>query len=127
MNANDPIGDMLARLRNAHQALHSEVNIPRSKMKASIADILKDEGFITDYAVGEKDITISLKYAEGRPLIGGTKRISKPGRRVYVGVEGIPNVRNGLGICILSTSRGVLSGSVAAERKVGGELLCEIW
>jgi small subunit ribosomal protein S8 len=127
MVINDPIADMLARLRNAHQALHSEVRIPRSKMKASIADILKEQGFVNDYSVGEKDITISLKYAEGRPLIGGTKRISKPGRRVYVGVDKIPSVRNGLGICILSTSRGVLSGSDAVERKVGGELLCEIW
>ena len=98
----DPIADMLTRIRNAHLALHKEVNVPRSKMKEALAAILKQEGY-------------------------GLKRVSTPGRRVYVGAHQIPKVQNGLGICILSTSSGVLDGMTAHEKKVGGELLCEIW
>ncbi|EPR42634.1 ribosomal protein S8 [Desulfovibrio sp. X2] len=123
----DPVADMLARLRNAHQGLHAHVNVPVSKMKADLARILKEEGFIADYEVGERDMVITLKYAGGKPVINGAKKISTPGRRVYVGVGDIPRVRNGLGICVLSTSRGILEGNRAATEKVGGELLCEIW
>ncbi len=123
----DPIADMLTRIRNAHGAIHKKVLIPYSKMKVSIAEILKNEGYINDFAVQDKDIKVTLKYAKGRPLISGLKRISTPGRRVYVGVEDIPQVQNGLGICILSTSQGVMEGGAAREKKVGGELLCEIW
>ncbi len=123
----DPIADMLTRIRNAHLALHKEVSVPRSKMKESIAAILKKEGYIEDVTVEEKAIKISLKYHKGKAVIAGLKRISKPGRRIYVGSGEIPKVQNGLGICILSTSRGVIDGNTAREDKVGGELLCEIW
>ncbi|MEF3697523.1 30S ribosomal protein S8 [Desulfolutivibrio sp.] len=127
MSVVDPIADMLARIRNAHQALHAAVVMPVSKMKASIATILKDEGYIADYAVEGLHLNITLKYSSGKPTIAGLKKISKPGRRVYVGAEGIPDVQNGLGISILSTSRGVMAAASAREQRVGGELLCEIW
>lgn len=123
----DPIADMLTRIRNAHLALHKEVSVPSSKMKQSIAAILKQEGYVDNVTVDDKAITISLKYHQGKPAIAGLKRISKPGRRVYVGSSHIPRVQNGLGICILSTSSGLLDGASAQEKKVGGELLCEIW
>jgi len=123
----DPIADMLTRIRNAHLALHKEVSVPRSKMKEAIAAILKQEGYVEDVAVEDRSITIQLKYHQGKPAILGLKRMSKPGRRVYVNFRGIPRVQNVLGICILSTSHGVLDGLSAQEAKVGGELLCEIW
>lgn len=123
----DPIADMLTRIRNAHLALHKEVSVPSSKMKESIASILKQEGYVEDVTVEDRNINIRLKYFKGKPAIAGLKRMSKPGRRVYVGAEEIPSVQNGLGICILSTSHGVLAGSAALQLKVGGELLCEIW
>ena len=123
----DPIADMLTRIRNAHLALHKEVSVPRSKMKEAIAAILKQEGYVEDVAVEDRSITIQLKYHQGKPAILGLKRMSKPGRRVYVNFRGIPRVQNGLGICILSTSHGDLDGLSAQEAKVGGELLCEIW
>ncbi len=123
----DPIADMLTRIRNAHMALHKEVCVPRSKMKEALASILKQEGYVDDVCVEERNITITLKYVRGRAAITGLKRISKPGRRVYVGAEDIPRVQNGLGICILSTSHGVLDGETARADKAGGELLCEVW
>ena len=123
----DPIADMLTRIRNAHLALHKEVSVPRSKMKEAIAAILKQEGYIDSITVDEKAITLALRYHKGQAAISGLKRVSKPGRRVYAGSSNIPRVQNGLGICILSTSSGVLDGVTAHERKVGGELLCEIW
>lgn len=123
----DPIADMLTRIRNAHMALHTEVNIPRSRMKEALAAILKQEGYIEDAEIDERNIAIRLKYLNGKPVITGLKRISTPGRRVYVNSRQIPRVQNGLGICILSTSRGVMDGKSAQESKVGGELLCEIW
>ena len=123
----DPIADMLTRIRNAHLALHKEVSVPRSKMKEPMASILKQEGYVEDVTVDDRNITIALKYVKGRPAITGLKRISKPGRRVYVGAHQIPRVQNGLGICILSTSRGVLDGMTAHADKTGGELLCEVW
>lgn len=123
----DPIADMLTRIRNAHLALHKEVNVPRSKMKESLAAILKQEGYVDDVAVEETGIRIALKYIKGKAAITGLRRVSKPGRRVFVRASEIPSVQNGLGICILSTSSGVLDGISAKEKKVGGELLCEIW
>ena len=123
----DPIADMLTRIRNAHLALHKEVSVPRSKMKEAMASILKQEGYVEDITVDDRNITIALKYVKGRPAINGLKRISKPGRRVYVSAYQIPRVQNGLGICILSTSRGVLDGMTASADKTGGELLCEVW
>ena len=123
----DPIADMLTRIRNAHMALHKEVRVPRSKMKESIAGILLQEGYVNSVDLDEAHILIGLKYHKGRPAVAGLKRVSSPGRRVYVGFQEIPRVQNGLGICILSTSRGILGGDSARESKVGGELLCEIW
>jgi small subunit ribosomal protein S8 len=123
----DPIADMLTRIRNAHLALHKEVSVPRSKMKEALAAILQQEGYVDNVTSGDKEIKIALKYHKGTPGLAGLKRISKPGRRVYVSALDIPRVQNGLGICILSTSAGVMEGSAAREKKVGGELLCEIW
>ena len=123
----DPIADMLTRIRNAHLALHKEVSVPCSKMKEALAGILKQEGYVEDFAVNDRTISIALKYVKGRPAIAGLKRISKPGRRVYVGTHEIPKVHNGLGICILSTSKGILDGITAQSQKTGGELLCEVW
>jgi small subunit ribosomal protein S8 len=123
----DPIADMLTRIRNAHMALHKEVSVPRSKMKEAIAAILQQEGYVSDIKVEDGTIIIGLKYRKGQPAIVGLRRLSKPGRRVYVGSADIPRVQNGLGICILSTSTGVMEGNNARDKKVGGELLCEIW
>ena len=123
----DPIAGMLTRIRNAHSALHRDVKIPKSRMKVDLGRILKDEGYVEDMSVDDATITITLKYDHGRPVISGLKRISTPGRRVYVGSTEIPKVQNGLGICILSTSKGVMDGTTASEKHVGGELLCEIW
>lgn len=123
----DPIADMLTRIRNAHSALHKDVNVPKSRMKVAMATILKNEGYVEDVAVDDAMITITLKYDHGRPVISGLKRISTPGRRVYVNSRQIPKVQNGLGICILSTSSGVMDGQTASEKNVGGELLCAIW
>ena len=127
MSVTDPISDMLTRIRNAHRALHADLSLPASKLKAAIAGILKEEGYIGDFAVDGQALTINLKYQSGKPIISGLKRVSKPGRRVYVPAEAIPKVQNGLGISILSTSRGILEGAKARELNVGGELLCEIW
>ena len=137
MSVNDPIADMLTRIRNAVLAGHAQVAMPNSKIKAEIARILKDEGFIETFEVvdGEqalqKVLRLKIKYVgerrERRPVISGLERVSKPGRRIYVGSEAIPKVQNGLGISILSTSRGILEGGKARELHVGGELLCEIW
>ena len=127
MSVVDPIADMLARIRNAHGAFHSTVEMPGSKMKTAIAEILKAEGYINDCASADGSLKLTLKYASGKAAISGLKKISTPGRRVYVGVEDIPKVQHGLGICILSTSRGLLVGGQAAADKIGGELLCEIW
>lgn len=123
----DPIADMLTRIRNAHGAYHKAVSIPGSKIKTAIAGILKDEGYINDFTAEDNEINVTLKYVDGKALISGMKKISTPGRRVFVGVEDIPSVLNGLGICILSTSKGVVDGVKAKELNVGGELLCEIW
>lgn len=123
----DPISDMLARIRNAHQRLYADVKIPTSKMHVAIAGILKDQGYINGYGVEDRELSIELKYASGKPLIAGLRKISTPGRRIYVSAADIPRVQNGIGICILSTSRGVLEGETARRENVGGELLCEVW
>ena len=123
----DPIADMLTRIRNAHGAYHKSVSIPGSKIKTAIAGILKDEGYIADFKTEESEILVDLKYVDGKSLISGMKKVSTPGRRVFVGVKDIPSVLNGLGVCILSTSKGVVDGVKAKDLNVGGELLCEIW
>lgn len=129
----DPIADMLTRIRNAALARHDRTEVPASKLKAAVADILKSEGYIADVRPSENDtgpkkLTIVLKYGRDRQsAIDGVRRISRPGCRVYVPHDEIPKVFSGLGISILSTSRGVLSDRDARRLKVGGELLCEVW
>ncbi len=127
----DPIADMLTRIRNANQFHHEVVKMPSSKMKSQIAKILKDEGFINDYSIrGEvkKVLTIKLKYAEdGTRVISGLKKISKPGLRVNVSCQDIPTVLKGLGIAIVSTSKGVMTGVQAKSLGVGGEVIAYVW
>jgi len=133
MTVSDPIADLLTRIRNAASAQHRYVDISWSKIKESIAKVLKDQGFIENYIV-KKDVNyrgtlrIFLKYSHGRlPVIQGLRRVSKPGLRKFIGHEEIPNFFGGLGLAILSTSQGVLPGMEASKRKIGGELLCLVW
>ena len=128
----DPIADMLTRIRNANQMRYKEVEVPASKMKLEIARILKEEGFIADFKVKKNDvqniIVLSLKYGEKKErVITGLKRISKPGLRVYAKAEEVPTVLNGLGIAIMSTSKGVMTGKDAKKQSLGGEVLAYIW
>lgn len=128
----DPIADMLTRIRNAALARHDRTEIPTSRIKVAVAEILKSEGFIADVreteGEGPKKLTIVLKYGRDRQsAIDGVRRVSRPGRRVYVRHDRIPRVFSGLGISILSTSRGLMSDRDARRLKVGGELLCEVW
>jgi small subunit ribosomal protein S8 len=128
----DPIADMLARLRNGALARHADVCVPASRVKAAIAHVLAESGFVGTVREEERDgravVVVELRYgADGRPLIDGSRRVSRPSRRVYVAKDEIPKVRNGLGIAVLSTSRGILSDRAAREAGVGGELLCEVW
>lgn len=132
MSVNDPIGDMLTRIRNACMARHTVVTMPSSKMKLAIADILKREGFIKDYALIEgkpcNTLSITLKYMpDRRPAITGLRRVSKPGLRIYTKRANIPRVRGGLGLSILSTPKGVLADYEAWRQRVGGEVLCYVW
>jgi small subunit ribosomal protein S8 len=124
----DPIADMLTRIRNAYSALLPNCDLPHSKIKENIADILKKEGYIQDYSVeGKRTIKMKLRYNGRKPVIDGLRRISTPGLRNYVGATEIPRVRNGLGISIISTSQGVMSGQDARKKNVGGEVLCHVW
>jgi len=128
----DPIGDMLARIRNAGIARHQETWCPHSKVKASIAKLLNEEGFLgeirDDVRDGHPVLVMQIRYDEaGNALIDGIRRVSKPSRRVYVGNEDIPKVRNGLGIGVISTSKGVMTDRAARDSSVGGEYLCEVW
>ena len=132
MPVTDPVADMLTRIRNAIQVRHESVLVPHSKMKVSIAKILKEEGYIRDYDMprghAHPTLRIHLTYREGRvPAITGLKRVSKPGLRSYVGKGEIPRVYGGLGVAILSTSQGVMAGRQAWRDGVGGELLCYVW
>jgi small subunit ribosomal protein S8 len=124
----DPIADMLTRIRNAQMVGHTEVAMPASRLKTSIAQVLKQEGYIEDFALREngamKELRIGLKYYAGRPVIERLERVSKPGLRVYRGRDDIPRVMNGLGVAILSTSRGVMTDRKARADGVGGEVLC---
>ena len=128
MSMSDPIADMLVRIRNAQMVGHTEVAMPASKLKASIAQVLKDEGYIEDFALraegARNELRIGLKYYAGRPVIERLERVSKPGLRVYRGRDDIPRVMNGLGVAILSTSRGVMTDRKARADGVGGEVLC---
>ncbi len=128
----DPIADMLARIRNAYRVHHKKVEVPASKIKLAIAKILKEEGYIEDYQFVQEGpqgkIEIILKYDENkRPVIAGMRRISKPGRRVYVKKEELPKVMGGYGIAIISTSQGILTDEEARKRGIGGEVICEVW
>jgi small subunit ribosomal protein S8 len=128
----DPISDMLARIRNGALARHDRVEMPHSNLKKHIAEVLKSEGFVDDVresdGEGKKTLTLVLRYGRGKDsAIDGVRRVSAPGRRVYVRYDRIPRVRSGMGISILSTSRGVMTDRQAREQKVGGELLCEVW
>ncbi len=132
MSVNDPLGDMFTRIRNAVGRKKSKVSTPASKLRARVLEVLKSEGYIRDFAQvefdnGKAEIEIELKYFEGAPVIREITRISKPGRRVYVSVNSIPQVANGLGISILSTPKGVMADHTARQENVGGELLCRVY
>ncbi|HAL85389.1 MAG: 30S ribosomal protein S8 [Rhodobiaceae bacterium] len=129
---NDPLGDMLTRIRNAQMRGKSSVNSPASKLRRWVLDVLKDEGYIRGYSEteivnGASELEIELKYYEGQPVIQEIQRVSKPGRRVYSSVKTMPVVRNGLGISIVSTPKGVMSDNAARENNVGGEILCRVF
>jgi small subunit ribosomal protein S8 len=132
MSMTDPVSDLLTRIRNATAVRHDRMDIPASKMKLEIAKILKQEGYIRTFKMIEEGpqgiIRIYLKYADdGEPVIHGLRRVSKPGLRVYRGVGDLPKVRNGLGVAVISTNRGVVTDEQARSLQVGGEVLCEIW
>lgn len=132
MSMTDPVADLLTRIRNANTAKHEWVDIPSSKMKLEIVRILKEEGFIKDFKLFENKkqgiIQVNLKFtSEEEPVISGIKRISKPGRRIYVGNDKIPQVMGGVGIAILSTPKGICTGFKAKKEKIGGEVLCYVW
>ena len=132
MSLSDPIGDMIARLKNAQVRNHKKVVLPSSKFKTKIADVLKNEGFIIDYKVNENegnkpDLEINLKYNYGSPVITTIERVSKPGRRIFSSAESLPKINNGLGIAIISTPKGVMTDVDARKQKVGGEIICKVF
>lgn len=132
MNANDPISDLLNRLRNAMRAGHERVDVPASRLKEDLLQVMAEEGYIASFRrleeKGRPLLRVGLKYdAEGDPIVGGLERVSRPGRRVYAGAREIPEVLDGLGTSIVSTSRGIRSGRQAREERLGGEILCNIW
>ncbi len=131
MSMQDPIADMLTRLRNAGSAGLKQVSMPGSKEKAAIAAVLKEEGYVKDFAVAEdgvkRQLVIELKYVNGKSVIEGLERVSKPSCRIHCGSREIPRVRNGLGMVILTTPNGIMSGRRAAKENVGGEILCYVW
>jgi small subunit ribosomal protein S8 len=131
MSMNDPVGDLLSRIRNAQMRNKSKVSSPGSKLRESVLEVLKNEGYIRGYAVVERDgyaeIEIELKYFEGEPVIREIERISKPGRRVYTSVKNLPRINNGLGVAIVSTPKGVMADHAARDANVGGEVLCTVF
>ena len=132
MTMTDPIADMLTRIRNAQSAKHTETAIPYSRLKEAIAGVLKEEGYIDSYRVLSEGVRqhlrLSLRYTQdGQPVMSGIQRASSPGRRAYSGAGEIPRILGGLGICIVSTSQGVMSDREARRRRVGGEILCTVW
>jgi small subunit ribosomal protein S8 len=131
MAMNDPLGDLLSRIRNAQMRNKSKVNSPNSKLRESVLEVLKSEGYIRGYAVVEKDgrseIEIELKYFDGEPVIREIERVSKPGRRVYTSVRNMPRINNGLGVTIVSTPKGVMADHDARDANVGGEILCTVF
>jgi small subunit ribosomal protein S8 len=131
MPMNDPIGDLLSRIRNAQMRNKSKVASPNSRLRESVLEVLKNEGYIRGYAVVEKDgrseIEIELKYFDGEPVIREIERVSKPGRRVYTSVKNMPRINNGLGVTIVSTPKGVMADHDARDANVGGEILCKVF
>ncbi|HBB25117.1 MAG TPA: 30S ribosomal protein S8 [Bacteroidetes bacterium] len=131
MPVTDTISDFLTRIRNASAARHKSVDIPSSNLKMAIAEILKDQGYIQDFSKSEDGkqgvLSLKLRYYYGQPVIREIQRVSKPGRRIYAAVDRLPRVRNGLGIAIISTPRGVMTDKQARRENVGGEVLCTIW
>ena len=131
MSLSDPIGDMIARVKNAQDRNHKKVELPSSNFKARIADILKNEGFIKEFKVETKDnkaiLILELKYHSGNPVISTFERVSKPGRRIFSSAEGLPKINNGLGIAIVSTPKGVMTDIDARKQRVGGEIICKVF
>ncbi len=130
MSLSDPIGDMLARIKNAQVRNHSKVSLPSSKFKSKIADVLKAEGYIIDYKINDDkkpSIEINLKYNSGNPVINTIERISKPGRRIFSSASSLPKINNGLGIAIISTPQGVMTDIDARKKKLGGEIICKVF
>jgi small subunit ribosomal protein S8 len=131
MSMNDPLGDLLSRIRNAQMRNKSKVTSPSSRLRESVLDVLKNEGYIRGYAVmqreGRSEIEIELKYFDGEPVIREIERVSKPGRRVYTSVKNMPRINNGLGVTIVSTPKGVMADHDARDANVGGEILCTVF
>jgi len=132
MSLSDPIGDMIARVKNAQDRNHKKVELPSSNFKVKIADILKNEGFIKDFKVNTENnnkstLSLELKYHSGNPVISTFERVSKPGRRIFSSAEGLPKINNGLGIAIVSTPKGVMTDIDARKQRVGGEIICKVF
>jgi small subunit ribosomal protein S8 len=131
MSLSDPIGDMIARVKNAQARNHKKVELPSSNFKAKIADILKNEGFIRDFNVAREEkkpvLSLELKYHSGNPVISNFERVSKPGRRIFSSADSLPKINNGLGIAIISTPKGVMTDMDARKQKIGGEVICKVF
>ena len=131
MSLSDPIGDMIARVKNAQNRNHKKVELPSSNFKMRIADILKNEGFIKDYKINKEEnksvLSLELKYHSGNPVINTFERVSKPGRRIFSSADGLPKINNGLGIAIVSTPKGVMTDIDARKQRVGGEIICKVF
>ena len=131
MSLNDPIGDMLSRIKNSQSRNHKKVELPSSNFKIKISEVLKNEGYIIDYKVSSDDkkptLEIELKYNYGSPVISSIERVSKPGRRIFSSAQSLPNINNGLGIAIVSTPKGVMSDIDARKNKIGGEIICKVF
>ena len=131
MSLSDPIGDMIARVKNAQARNHKKVDLPSSNFKTKIADILKNEGFIKDFKIINENnksiLSMELKYHSGNPVISAFERVSKPGRRIFSSADGLPKINNGLGIAIISTPKGVMTDIDARKQRVGGEIICKVF
>ena len=131
MSLSDPIGDMIARVKNAQARNHKKVELPSSNFKTKIADILKNEGFIKDFKVSSEEkkqmLSLELKYHSGNPVISAFERVSKPGRRIFSSADSLPKINNGLGIAIVSTPQGVMTDVDARKKKLGGEIICKVF
>ena len=131
MSLSDPIGDMIARIKNAQDRSHKKVELPSSNFKVKIADILKNEGFIKNFKINQESkkplLSLELKYHSGNPVISNFERVSKPGRRIFSSADGLPKINNGLGIAIISTPKGVMTDIDARKQRVGGEIICKVF